>query len=160
MRTIDRNWHWVTPVAFVVITVVYRVIESLAHSALLLQHVAKGDRLSVYNAVAAATGALVGFALTALAILIALPDTPKVEELQTLRAWEVLPRMILNTAAILTLALVFSIYGLAEDTAVHQDRTLEGLFIGSVASGLLGLATSGLAFALVIRNLHRQRDQH
>lgn len=87
-------------------------------------------------------------------MLIALPDRPSVERLRELAAWRALPKMLLVTAALLTLTLLLTLVGQSADASRLADWRFEVVVVASMCAALFGLIVSGLAFALAVTQVH------
>lgn len=74
-------------------------------------------RSSLYDSLSAATGALLGFVLAALAVLVALPSTERIEKLQAHRRWHLIPSAYFRAARALLAGLVLCLLGLPLDSA-------------------------------------------
>jgi hypothetical protein len=122
----------------------------LPHGKVLLESVPQGERVAVYNATSAAAGPLLGFAIAAVAILIALPERPSVDRLRELAAWRALPKMLLVTAGLLTLTLVLTIIAQAADASTDGHPLFEVFAFALMCGSLVGLVLSSGAFALAV----------
>jgi hypothetical protein len=78
----------------------------------------KGIRSSLYTSLAGTSGALLGFVLAALAILIALPSTERMQALRQHSKWERVPSAYFRAARALLAALVVATLGIALDSAM------------------------------------------
>lgn len=154
MRRLDRSWHWITLVVFLLAGVVDYALSVWRDSPVLLESIPQGERLAVYDATSAAAGPLLGFVVAAVAVLIALPDRPSVERLRELAAWRALPKMLLVTATLLTLTLILTLAGQSADASRESDWLFEGFVFAAMVGSLLGLVVSGLAFGLAVTQIH------
>jgi hypothetical protein len=73
-------------------------------------------RATLYDPLSAATGALLGFVLAALAVLVALPSTERIEKLQAHPRWHLVPSAYFRAARALLAALVLCLLGLPLDS--------------------------------------------
>lgn len=108
------------------------------------------DRLALYDSLGSATGVLLGFVITAIAILISL-DTSR-EIVSELRLGEAFGLLILNmlaAAALLFLVTVLSIGGTVADDGATGSAWLETLYTTVVVAAFAEFALSGFYFALV-----------
>jgi hypothetical protein len=151
---IDHAWHWIILGAFPFVAVVNGALSIASSSPVLLESVPRAERLAVYDATSAAAGPLLGFVVTAVAALIALPDRPSVMRLRELTAWQALPKMLLITAALLTVTLVLTIVGRTADASRSPDAAFEIFAFASMCGALFGLVVSGTAFALAVTQVH------
>jgi hypothetical protein len=154
MRRVDRSWHWVILGVFVLAGVFNYGLSVWLNGEVLFESVPRSERLAVYDATSAAAGPLLGFAVAAVAVLIALPDRPSVERLRELAAWRALPKMLLVTAALLTLTLLLTLVGQTADASRFGDWLFEVVVFASMCGSLFGLIVSGVAFALAVTQVH------
>ena len=101
-------------------------------------------RSQLYGSLAGTAGALLGFVLAALSILVALPSTERIEALRTHRSWERVPSSYFRTARALLAALVLCTLGIALDSAKKPWLSYE-----VVAVAVLALAVVRVAAAVV-----------
>jgi hypothetical protein len=73
-------------------------------------------RANVYDPLSAMTGTLLGFVLAALAILVALPSTERIEKLRRHPKWDLIPSTYFRAARALLVALVLCLLGLPLDS--------------------------------------------
>lgn len=156
MSRLDHAWHWLILVVFALALAVNALLAWRLNGDVLLASVPRAERLAVYNATSAAAGPLLGFVVAAVAALVALPDRPSVERLKTLTAWRLLPKMLLFTAALLTLTMVLTVVGQAADASREGDVIFEIFVFASMVGSLFGLVVSGLAFGMAITEVHDQ----
>jgi lysylphosphatidylglycerol synthetase-like protein (DUF2156 family) len=159
VRRMDRRdlfWPGVILGSWVVAGLVNALLSVLLDAKVLLESVPRAERLAVYDSTSAAAGPLLGFVVTAVAVLIALPDRPSVERLRELAAWRTLPKMLLVTAALLTLTLLLTLVGQTADASRKGDSLFEVFAFASLCGSLVGLVLSGAAFALAITQVHEE----
>lgn len=154
MRRLDRSWHWVILAVFALAGLVDYGLSIWLDGEVLLASVPRAERLAVYDATSAAAGPLLGFVIAAVAVLIALPDRPSVERLRELAAWRALPKMLLVTAALLTLTLLLTLVGQTADASRVGDWLFEVVVFASMCGSLFGLIMSGMAFGLAVTQVH------
>lgn len=124
----------------------------------LLANAPAKDRVALYGQFASTSVALLAVSLTVLAILVALPDRPAVEELRRGPAWPRLQAFLLSTALLCLVTLVCAHLGAAIDNRRDGREWLELLLVtGAVMSVLCNLA-SGLAFGLFLRRANEPPD--
>jgi hypothetical protein len=92
--------------------------------------------------------------VAAVAVLIALPDRESVKRLKELAAWRGLPKMLLVTAALLTLTLLLTLVGQTADASREGDWLFEIFVFASMCGSLFGLVVSGAAFGLAVTQVH------
>ncbi len=105
---------------------------------------AADTRASLYNSLATTSGALLGFSLTALAILVALPSTERLDALRAHPHWTRVPQAFFRAAWALLLALMLCTLGIALDDGSTPARAYEVLTVAS-----LGLALVRVVGAIV-----------
>jgi hypothetical protein len=94
-------------------------------------------RSSLYGSLATTSGALLGFTLTALAILIALPSTERLEALRSHPKWERVPRAFFRAAWALLIALVVCTLGITLDDGVDPAKIYEAITVATLAVALV-----------------------
>lgn len=113
------------------------------------------DREELYGQLAASAVTLLGIALTVLAILVALPDRPGVEDLRGRTAWPLLRTGLLATGALCLLCMATAHLATALDNAPHGKEWLSNLVIAAATAALIAVSVFGGAFWLALR---RSRD--
>jgi hypothetical protein len=117
-------------------------------------------RSSLYGSLAATTGALLGFALTALAILVALPSTERLEALRGHPKWSRVPGSFFRAAWALLLALILCTLGIALDAGSRPARGYETIVVAALGLALVRLVGAVVALNTVMgvaRNTSRMR---
>ena len=94
-------------------------------------------RSSLYDSLATTSGALLGFTLTALAILIALPSTERLEALRRHNKWERVPRSFFRAAWALLLSLILCTLGISLDAGSRPAKTYEAFTVAALALALI-----------------------
>jgi predicted lysophospholipase L1 biosynthesis ABC-type transport system permease subunit len=102
-------------------------------------------RSSLYSSLATTSGALLGFALTALAILVALPSTDRLEALRDNSKWERVPRAFLRAAWALLIALVLCTLGITFDDGTLPAETYEAFVVASLSLALVRVVGATIA---------------
>lgn len=74
-------------------------------------------RSNLYNSLSATTGALLGFVLAALAVLVALPPTERLGKLQAHPRWHLVPSAYFRASRALLASLVLCLLGLPLDSS-------------------------------------------
>lgn len=128
----------------------YLLLVQFTDEAVLIGRVEPGTRRDLYMSLAGTSGALLGFVITSLAILLALPNATAIDRLRTFRAWPLLTQTLLVAAAFFAAALVFSTLGIALDTGVVGCLWLEIPVFTLVVIAGAELLVGGVAFAMVI----------
>lgn len=157
LATLDRRWPSVT---FVIVTASVGGGSSL-WSALtepdpLIARLEAQVRRDVYGSLAGSSGALLGFSIASLAVLLALDqDRPAVARMRALPAWSLLNRTLLVAGGLLGLTLVLSTVGIAYDGGATPHVAFEIITVTAASTAFAELAVGGAALALVISNAVR-----
>jgi hypothetical protein len=130
--------------------VAYLTTAQLSEQPVLLERMKPDLRRDLYGSLAATSGALLGFAITSLAVLFALPRSDAVERLRRFRAWSLLNQSLLVTAALLACALIFSTLALAIDSGNPGTLWLQVPVAALSVAAMAELLVAGIGFALVI----------
>jgi uncharacterized membrane protein len=94
-------------------------------------------RSSLYGSLATTSGALLGFALTALAILIALPSTERLEALRRHKHWERVPKAFFRAAWALLIALILCTLGITLDAGSKPAEAYEAVTVAALTLALV-----------------------
>jgi hypothetical protein len=135
-----RGWLDIGAIALVVGAYVVA-----AHSKSFDDVLGTSTRSSLYNSLATTSGALLGFALTALAILVALPSTERLEALRRHSKWERVPKAFIRAAWAFLLALVLCTLGITLDDGAKPAETYEGFVLAAVALALIRILSATIA---------------
>jgi hypothetical protein len=111
---------------------------------------APAPRSSLYGSLAATTGALLGFALTALAILIALPSTERLEALRMHPKWPRVPSAFLRAAWALLVALILCTLGITLDAGARPAQAYEAVAVAALALALVRVVGAVIALDAVM----------
>ena len=151
-RWLDRRW-WVLIVAvFVGSEIAFTAWARFSDSPTLLARADKAERGDLYSSLSSSSGALLGFTIAAVAVLIAFgrPARPSPREANLDAARRKLVSVLLVTAAFLGSALVLSTIALGVDRAATGHEWLEHLTLSAAAASAAGLAVGGLGFTLAV----------
>jgi hypothetical protein len=107
-------------------------------------------RSSLYTSLAATSGALLGFALTALAILVALPSTDRLEALRGHPSWPRVPGAFFRAGWALLIVLVVCTLGIVIDAGAVPAKTYEAVTVFVVTLALVRVAGAIVALSLVM----------
>lgn len=135
-----------------------RVWSALASEPVLLARVDPQIRGDLYAQFAATGVAVLGIALTVLAILMALPDRPQVEDIRRSDAWPNLRDLLLMVAAFALIALVGSHLGSAVDTSQKGIEWIEQVVLAAGVVCFVAMAVAGGTFALLLRRANEPVD--
>jgi hypothetical protein len=152
VRWLDRRW-WVLVVAiFAGSEVGFTVWAQLSDGPTLLARADKADRSDLYSSLSSSSGALLGFTIAAVAVLIAFggPASPAPREANLDAARRKLVGVLLVTAAFLGSALALSTIALGVDRAAAGHEWLEHLTLSAAVASAIGLAIGGLGFTLAV----------
>jgi hypothetical protein len=112
-------------------------------------------RSSLYGSLATTSGALLGFALMPLAILIALPSTERLEVLRDHPRWERVPRAFFRAAWALLMALILCTLGITLDDGADPAKIYEVITVATLAVAIVRVMGSIIALnhvMIVARN--------
>src|SRR6266511_3656964 len=110
-----------------------------------------GTRSAVYISIAATSGALLGFTIAALSVLLALPSGPRLKFLQGTAAWSKVPRVFVRAAWMLGLATLVFTAGIVVDDDARPCVAMEAIAIPVVTSAVLRVAASVLLLGRLVR---------
>jgi hypothetical protein len=130
--------------------VAYLATAHFTERPVLLERMEPGLRRDLYGSLAATSGALLGFAITSLAVLFALPRSDAVERLRKFRAWTLLNQSLLVAAALLAGALISSTLALAIDSGSPGCLWLQIPVTAFSVAAIAELVVAGVGFAMVI----------
>lgn len=128
----------------------YIIAALTADQPVLLERMEPDLRRDLYGSLAATSGALLGFAITSLAVLLALPRSDVVERLRRFRAWTLLNHALLVAGALLASTLIFSTLALAIDSGRPGCLWLQIPVASFAVAAIAELLIAGAAFAMVI----------
>lgn len=114
-------------------------------------------RGQLYGSLAGTSGALLGFVLAALSILVALPSTERIEALRRHHSWPRVPSSYFRAARALLYALVLCTLGIALDSATKPWVFYELLVVAVVALALVRVVAAVVALDQLL-SVARQRD--
>lgn len=114
-----------------VLTVGGVVWASVSEDVVLLARLDEGERQTVYSALASTAGALLGFTITALAILIALPSSETVQALRRYAGWRTLFELLIAAIVLLGVMLVLSLVALVADVGAQAREELAVVVLAS-----------------------------
>jgi hypothetical protein len=101
---------------------------------------------------------VLGISLTVLAILIALPDRPVINDIRKSDTWPRLRGLLLTIALLALVAVITAHVGAGVDNATDGREWLEQLMLASVAAAVLALLVAGLTFWLVLTKADQPDD--
>ena len=107
-------------------------------------------RSSLYGSLAATSGTLLGFALTALAILVALPSTQRLEALREHPQWERVPQAFFRAAWALMIALALCTLGITLDAGSRPAQGYEAVTVAALALALVRVVGAVIALDQVM----------
>jgi hypothetical protein len=124
--------------------------SAVGSGSLLLARAGGAERQAIYGQFAASAVAMLAVTLTVLAILLALPDRPGVQELRESSTWPLLQGTLLATATLCLITLVSSHLGAALDIAAKGKAWLGLLAFTAAAMSVIAVVLCGIAFALFL----------
>lgn len=113
-------------------------------------------RSALYGSLAGTSGALLGFVLAALAILIALPSSERIDALREHPKWERVPSAYFRAARVLLAALVLCTLGIALDSAKAPWQLYEAVTVAVLVLCLVRVIAAVVALDAII-GVARQR---
>lgn len=116
----------------------------------------EGRRGQLYGSLAGTSGALLGFVLAALSILVALPSTERIEMLRRHHSWPRVPSSYFRAARALLYALVVCTLGIALDSAKQPWLAYESATVVVLALALVRVAAAVVALDQILA-VARQR---
>jgi hypothetical protein len=110
----------------------------------------KNMRAALYDPLSGASGALLGFVLAALAVLVALPSTERIEKLQTHPRWHLVPSAYFRAARGLLASLVLCLLGLPLDSGNQPWVPFEALTVAVLAMALARVTAAVVALDQIL----------
>jgi hypothetical protein len=107
-------------------------------------------RSTLYDPLSAATGALLGFVLAALAVLVALPSTERIEKLQGHPRWHLVPSAYFRAARALLASLVICLLGLPLDSGKNPWVLYEVVTVVVLALALTRVVAAVVALDQIL----------
>lgn len=159
MTFVDRNWPTLpVPVVGGGVSLGYAIAAESSKPPVLLGRLTETTRGIFYGSVAGSAGALLGLIIASLAVLLTLDASrTAVREMQSISAWRILNRTLLVTAACLALTLALATIALGVDSSSGPNTDLEIAVVSIACLAFVELVVGGVAFAIVVLNLSRDR---
>jgi hypothetical protein len=110
----------------------------------------EGTRSALYISLAGTSAALLGFVLTALAILVALPSGERLDALQRHPKWPRVPSAYFRASRLLLATLVVCTLGVALDNAEDPWEVWEAITTGVVVLALVRVTASVVALDQIL----------
>lgn len=107
-------------------------------------------RSNLYDPLSAASGTLLGFVLAALAVLVALPSTERIEKLQHHPQWELIPSTYFRAARALLAGLVLCVLGLPLDSGTEPWVAYEVAVVIVLTLSLVRVAAALVALDQIL----------
>ena len=107
-------------------------------------------RANLYIAMSAATGSLLGFVLAALAVLVALPSSGRIEQLQAHPRWPRVPGAYFRASRALLGALIICLLGLPFDSGAKPWVLYEVAAVLALSLALVRVAASVVALDQIL----------
>lgn len=114
-------------------------------------------RGQLYGSLAGTSGALLGFVLAALSILVALPSTERIEALRKHRSWPRVPSSYFRAARALLYVLVLCTLGIALDSAKAPWVAYEAVTVVALALAFVRVVAAVVALDQIL-TVARQRE--
>lgn len=122
----------------------------LSDGPVLLGRADPNHRLAIYSQLAASAVAVLGITLTVLAILLALPDRPAINDVRKSDTWPRLRGLLLSVALLALFTMVAAHVGTGIDTGSRGREWLEQSMLACAATTVLALLVAGLTFWLIL----------
>lgn len=116
----------------------------------------EGRRGQLYGSLAGTAGALLGFVLAALSILVALPSTERIEALRNHPSWPRVPSSYFRAAGALLLVLILCTLGIPLDSAKTPWVEYEVAVVAALAWALARVVAAVVALDQIL-TVARQR---
>lgn len=151
-RQLDRHWWVFIVVIFVASEVGLTLWAQRSDGPTLLARADGTARSDMYSSLSSSSGALLGFTIAAVAVLVAFggPASPGAREANIGGARRKLVGVLLVTATFLASTLVLSTIALGVDRAAAGHEWLQHLTLASAGASVVGLAVGGLGFTLAV----------
>ncbi len=107
-------------------------------------------RSALFDALSSTTGALLGFVLAALAVLVALPSTERIEKLQSHPRWHLVPSSYFRASRALLASLVLCLLGLPLDSASDPWVLYEVVVVLVLALALVRVVAAVVALDQIL----------
>lgn len=107
-------------------------------------------RSTLYGSLAGTSAALLGFVLAALAILVALPSTERLDALRRHPKWERVPGAYFRASRALLAVLVLATLGIAVDSATEPSTLYGALTVIAVSVALVRVAAAVVALDQIL----------
>lgn len=124
----------------------------------LLANAAARDRVSLYGQLASSATALLAVSLTVLAILLALPDRPAVQDLRSGPTWLRLQATLLSAALLCLSTLVCALLAAGIDNGEVGKEWLELLLLTCAVMAVFSVLLGGVVFGLFLRVANQPSD--
>lgn len=109
-----------------------------------------GARTALYAALAGVSGALLGFVLAALAVLVALPAGDRIEALRTHPKWPRVPSAYVRASLALLASVVVCTLGIVLDNGSEARQLYEAVTVVIVAFALVRVLASVVALDQIL----------
>ncbi|MCW3064746.1 MAG: hypothetical protein JWN32_1918 [Solirubrobacterales bacterium] len=157
LRFFDRHAVAVLAVEWLLLFVALVVWGQLRKGPVLIAGATATQRVAIFGQLVSSGVAVTAVALTVLAILTALPNAGRAEQLRQGRAWGLLERNVLLAALLAFLTTVLALLCTGIDNVKHGKETLEALLLACAVAGAWALLLGGSAFSLLLADLRRPR---
>ena len=135
-----------------------RVWSYAEKSPVLLGQAEAKQRVEIYGQVTSSSVAVLAISLTVLAILVALPDRPAINDIRDSDTWPRLQGLLMSIALLALIALVCAHLGAGVDNAPKGREWLEQAMLASAGTAVVALLIAGMTFWLIIRSTGEEDD--
>lgn len=122
-------------------------------------HLDADGRASLYGSLAATSGALLGFVLAALAILVALPPTERLDALKAHPRWHLVPSSFFRSGRALLASLVIATLGIVVDNGKSPKHIFELIVAGISVLALVRVASAMVALDQVVHVANNRKPR-
>lgn len=152
LRWMDRHPGSMLLGLLVLTTIVLRLL-ALGRAPILLGRATADHRLMLYGQFGSSAVALLAASLTALTVMIAVPDRTRTEQLRATVGWRLVQRTILVTALLCLVTLIVAHLGAGIDDSTAGRKWIEALMLSSAGTTVIAVITAGLGLLLALTAL-------
>lgn len=150
LKWLDLHPAFSTLVVALALFVGFRIWSCLSSEPILLAQVEPRLRTAIYGQIAGSAVAILGISLTVLAILIALPDRPVINDIRASDTWPLLRGLLLTIGLLALLTMMAAHFATAVDHEPVGNESLEQLMLAAGLAAVLALLVAGGTFALLL----------
>lgn len=141
-----HHFMWLEPVVVLLLTAGLVWWIECGRGAVVVDSLLEGNRAAIYSALASVFGALLGFVLTAVSIVIGFSAMEQLAIVRDSPHYETLYRIYLHATWILAIATLFALVGLVADRDTRPVNVL--LYLILLTSGIASVRVARCVWAL------------